>query len=181
MSDNSNTIRQRLDALLKRARELSAEIERRVQAVQDEKAPPESSAAEGERPPEAPTPVTAGEGAPGEAVVATPAPAPLDRAEAAMAVAAEAVALSVEAAAVTAEALDTIASETGIADEVPPGPPTTAPPEAAVAAATQAPSPDTPPAGAAPVPSAEASAAGTTPAAPAPAPEKEPDTPEGEP
>src|SRR5438552_5391890 len=124
----SKSLRDRLDALLRRAREISAEIEKRVEEVTAEPAtsgPPE--AREGE--PAAATPPGAERSANSEA------------AQEAMEVAAEAVAVSAEAAAVTAEALSTIASETGAAPEIPPSPPdapTTVVPEAAAAVANDA-------------------------------------------
>jgi hypothetical protein len=124
--DSSKSLRDRLDALLRRAREISAEIEKRVEEVTAE-------------------PSTSGSGkdaagAPGSG----PAPAhqltpeKVAAAQEAMEVAAEAVAVSAEAAAVTAEALSTIADETGTAPAVPPGPPTTVVPEAATAVAQDA-------------------------------------------
>ncbi len=125
----SKSLRDRLDALLRRAREISAEIEKRVEEVTAE-------------------PATSGPSGTGKAdpVAATAPqveekPATTEAAQEAMEVAAEAVAVSAEAAAVTAEALSTIASETGAAPENPPSPPgapTTVVPEAAAAVAKDA-------------------------------------------
>jgi hypothetical protein len=132
---NSKSLRERLDALLRRAREISAEIERRVEEVTSE--PPEGDQAE-TQPAETGAPdAEAGEARRG------PSPANLETAEKALAVAAEAVAVTAEAAAVTAEALSTIASENagGVPPEIPPAPPdapTTIVPEAAVAVAADA-------------------------------------------
>ena len=127
--DSSKSLRDRLDALLRRARQISAEIEKRVEEVTAE-------------------PATSGSGqAPRKADASRPSaasqltPEKLDAAQEAMEVAAEAVAVSAEAAAVTAEALSTIAEETGTAPAVPPGPadaPTTVVPEAAAAVAQDA-------------------------------------------
>lgn len=127
----SKSLRDRLDALLRRAREISAEIERRVDEVTAEPStsgPPEARKAE----PATATSPEAKKSANSEV------------AQEAMEVAAEAVAVTAEAAAVTAEALSTIASESGAAPEIPPTPPdapTTVVPEAAAAV-----SPSTPPA-----------------------------------
>src|SRR5205085_3456653 len=95
--DSSKSLRERLDALLRRAREISAEIEKRVGEVTaepttsgSEKAPQKAAAAS--RPP----------------LAHQLTPEKLDAAQEAMEVAAEAVAVSAEAAAVTAEALSTI-------------------------------------------------------------------------
>jgi len=118
----SKSLRDRLDALLRRAREISADIERRVDEVTAE---PSTSG-----PPDK--------------------PAVSEAAQEAMEVATEAVAVSAEAAAVTAEALSTIANESGAAPEnppTPPGAPTTVVPEAAAAVANDA--SGAPPAGAA--------------------------------
>ena len=125
----SKSLRDRLDALLRRAREISAEIEKRVEEVTAEPStsgPPDGRKAE----PAAAT-------SPG----AEEKPATSEAAQEAMEVAAEAVAVSAEAAAVTAEALSTIANETGAAPEIPPSPPdapTTVVPEAAAAVANDA-------------------------------------------
>lgn len=143
-----NNLRDRLDALLKRAREISAEIERRVESVTGEApshvpdAPAEASA---QVRPEAPQQ--------GEAPAAT-------TTQEALGVAAQAVAVSAEAAAVTAEALSAIASDAALtpapAADVEPETapvPTTVTPEVAVAAATgapAAPASPSPPAPAAP-------------------------------
>jgi hypothetical protein len=129
----AKSLRDKLDALLRRAREISAEIEKRVEEVTAE---PSTSGGErgpgaSETPPAALTQLT---------------PEKLDAAQEAMEVAAEAVAVTAEAAAVTAEALSTIANENGTAPEVPPAPadaPTTVVPEAAAAVAQDA-SPATP-------------------------------------
>jgi hypothetical protein len=128
--DNSKSLRDRLDALLRRAREISAEIEKRVEEVTAEP----STSGSGKGPQKA------------EAASRPPAahqltPEKLEAAQEAMEVAAEAVAVSAEAAAVTAEALSTIAEETGTAPAAPPGPadaPTTVVPEAAAAVAQDA-------------------------------------------
>jgi hypothetical protein len=121
----AKSLRDKLDALLRRAREISADIEKRVEEVTAE-------------------PPTSGSPLPNEtrpAAVAQLTPEKLDAAQEAMDVAAEAVAVTAEAAAVTAEALSTIASESGAAPEVPPAPadaPTTVVPEAAAAVAQDA-------------------------------------------
>jgi hypothetical protein len=129
----SKSLRDRLDALLRRAREISAEIERRVEEVTAEPStsgPPDTRRAE----PAAATSPGAEKSANSEV------------AQEAMEVAAEAVAVTAEAAAVTAEALSTIASESGAAPEIPPIPPdapTTVVPEAAAAAPETKSDPDT--------------------------------------
>jgi hypothetical protein len=119
---NSKSLRDRLDALLRRAREISAEIERRVDEVTAE--------------PSGGPQVESG----GRAETAPP--PHVEVAQQALSVAAEAVAVTAEAAAVTAEALSTIASENaGGAPPVldaPPQAPTTVIPEAALAVATDA-------------------------------------------
>jgi hypothetical protein len=125
--DNSKSLRERLDALLRRAREISAEIEKRVEEVTAE--PSTSGTGQG-----APTAKAAPGAAPDHQLTAEKVAA----AQEAMEVAAEAVAVSAEAAAVTAEALSTIAAETGTAPAVPPGTPTTVVPEAATAVAQDA-------------------------------------------
>jgi len=120
----SKSLRDRLDALLRRAREISAEIEKRVEEVTAEPATSGPSGT-GKADPAAATAPRAQEK-----------PATSEAAQEAMEVATEAVAVSAEAAAVTAEALSTIASETGAAPENPPSPPdapTTVVPEAAAA------------------------------------------------
>jgi hypothetical protein len=112
---NSKSLRDRLDALLRRAREISAEIERRVDEVTAE--------------------------APGGPEVESARPHP-EVAQDALSVAAEAVAVTAEAAALTAEALSTMAGEnTGGGPPVPEAPsqaPTTVIPEAALAVAADA-------------------------------------------
>ena len=112
---NSKSLRDRLDALLRRAREISAEIERRVDEVTAE--PSGGPEVEAERP-------------------------HLEVAQEALTVAAEAVAVTAEAAAVTAEALSTIAGENAggapPVPEAPPQAPTTVIPEAALAVAADA-------------------------------------------
>jgi colicin import membrane protein len=125
----SKSLRDRLDALLRRAREISAEIEKRVEEVTAE---PATSGPSG-----TPKAEPAGATAPG----AEEKPATTEVVQEAMEVAAEAVAVTAEAAAVTAEALSTIASESGAAPEIPPSPPdapTTVVPEAAAAVAKDA-------------------------------------------
>ena len=128
--DSSKSLRDRLDALLRRARQISADIEKRVEEVTAE--PATSGSEKGPRTAEpASRPASAHQLTPEK----------LDAAQEAMEVAAEAVAVSAEAAAVTAEALSTIADETGTAPAVPPGPadaPTTVVPEAAAAVAQEA-------------------------------------------
>jgi hypothetical protein len=115
----SKSLRERLDALLRRAREISAEIERRVEEVTTEDATSSP--------------------APTQARKAAATPEHLEAAKEAIEVAAEAVAVSAEAAAVTAEALSTIANETGAAPASgEPHPPTTVVPEAAAAVANEA-------------------------------------------
>jgi hypothetical protein len=136
----SKSLRERLDALLKRAREISAEIERRVEEVTTDPAETheveqEAHSAEGGTP-DAPD-ANAAEAA------RVPSPANLQAASQAIELAAEAVAVTAEAAAVTAEALSTIASENagGSPPEIPPAPagaPTTVVPEAAIAVAADA-------------------------------------------
>ena len=129
----SKSLRDRLDALLRRAREISADIEKRVEEVTAEPATSGTSGTGKAAPAAATTPRAQGK------------PATSEAAQEAMEVATEAVAVSAEAAAVTAEALSTIASETGVAPENPPRPPeapTTVVPEAAAAVA----SPSAPPA-----------------------------------
>jgi len=118
--DSSKSLRDRLDALLRRARQISAEIERRVDEVTAEPA--------------------------GGPEVESQQQQALSVASKAVAVSAEAAAVSAQAAAVTAEALSVAAGEKadGAAPipEAPPGAPTTVIPEAAVAAAADpAPSP----------------------------------------
>src|SRR5436189_5736258 len=110
---SSKSLRERLEALLRRAREISAEIERRVEEVTAEPAP--GSEVEGH---------VQGAAGPSEPA-ALPTAANLEAAQQAIAVAAEAVAVTAEAAAVTAEALTTIASENagGTPAEIPPSPP----------------------------------------------------------
>ncbi len=125
----SKSLRDRLDALLRRAREISAEIEKRVEEVTAE---PATSGPAGARKAEPAAATSPG---------AEEKPAPTEAAQEAMEVATEAVAVSAEAAAVTAEALSTIASETRAAPENPPSPPnapTTVVPEAAAAVAKDA-------------------------------------------
>jgi hypothetical protein len=132
---NSKSLRERLDALLRRAREISAEIERRVEEVTSEPA-------EGDEVVSQPAKTSAPEEDGADAGRA-PSAANLEAAQKAIEVAAEAVAVTAEAAAVTAEALSTIASENagGLPPEIPPVPPdapTTVVPEAAIAVATDA-------------------------------------------
>jgi hypothetical protein len=157
----SKSLRDRLDALLRRAREISADIERRVDEVTAE-------------------PSTSG---PPDARKAQPAGAPQEKpansevAQEAMEVAAEAVAVTAEAAAVTAEALSTIASESGAAAEIPPSPPdapTTVVPEAAAAVANDA--GGAPPAGAAATTKDPTGAAVSPSTPPAPETKSDPDT-----
>jgi hypothetical protein len=122
----SKSLRDRLDALLRRAREISAEIEKRVEEVTAE---PATSGPSG---------TAKAEPAAATAPGAKEKPATSEAAQEAIEVATEAVAVSAEAAAVTAEALSTIASESGAAPEIPPSPPdapTTVLPEAAAAVA----------------------------------------------
>jgi translation initiation factor IF-3 len=136
----SKSLRDRLDALLRRAREISADIEKRVEEVTAE---PTTSGPSGTR---------KAEPAAAAAPRAEEKPAATEAAQEALEVAAEAVAVTAEAAAVTAEALSTIASESGAAPEIPPSPPgapTTVVPEAAAAVAKDAggpPADKTPPA-----------------------------------
>jgi hypothetical protein len=122
---NSKSLRERLDALLRRAREISAEIERRVDEVTAE--PPQRPEVASDHP----------LAAPGSAK-----PPDVEVAQQALNVAAEAVAVTAEAAAVTAEALSTIANENAGGappiPEAPPDAPTTVIPEAAVAVAADA-------------------------------------------
>jgi len=111
--ESSKSLRDRLDALLRRARQISAEIERRVDEVTAEPAHrPEVESQQQQA---------------------------LSVAAEAVAVSAEAAAVSAQAAAVTAEALSVAASEKadGAAPipEAPPGAPTTVIPEAAAAVA----------------------------------------------
>jgi len=134
MSDpkDPNPLRDRLEALLKRAREISAEIERRVEAVTNETAPPQPGGPAQEGAEAAVTPPSEAPAAP-----ATAAAVPdLAAAKEAMEVAAQAVAVTAEAAAVTAEALGTIANDTAMtATPVPPvepQPPTTTAPGGAM-------------------------------------------------
>src|SRR3954471_11610627 len=92
---NSRSLRDRLDELLRRAREISVEIERRVEAVTAEPGPASeqgesSSSAHGEAAPPEPT-------------------------QEAMSIAAEAAAVTAEAAVVTAEALSAIATDAAAA------------------------------------------------------------------
>jgi len=125
----SKSLRDRLDALLRRAREISADIEKRVEEVTAEPATSGPSGTHKVQPAAAATPR------------AQEKPATSEAAQEAMEVATEAVAVSAEAVAVTAEALSTIASETGAAPEIPPSPPdapTTVVPEAAAAVAKDA-------------------------------------------
>jgi hypothetical protein len=125
--DSSKSLRDRLDGLLRRARQISAEIEKRVEEVTAE--PSTSVPEKGLQKAEAAS-------RPPSAHQLTP--EKLDAAQEAMEVAAEAVAVSAEAAAVTAEALSTIAAETGTAPAVPSGPadaPTTVVPETAASVA----------------------------------------------
>jgi hypothetical protein len=127
--DSSKSLRDRLDALLRRARQISAEIEKRVEEVTAE--PATSGAEKG---------IQKAEAASRPASAHQLTPEKLEAAQEAMEVAAEAVAVSAEAAAVTAEALSTIAEETGTAPAVPPGPadaPTTVVPEAAASVAQE--------------------------------------------
>jgi len=147
MSDpkDPNPLRDRLEALLKRAREISAEIERRVEAVTGETGPPEKAGAAAA---DAEVRQTPSSEAPG-AEAAAPGPPDLAAAKEAMEVATEAVAVTAEAAAVTAEALTAIANDTAMtATPVPPvepeAPTTTGPrgamvvPDAGAAAAPTA-------------------------------------------
>jgi len=147
--NSSKPLRDRLDALLKRAREISAEIERRVEAVTGGTEAAGALTPEGERgaPPAQGAPADAGE------------PTETETAKEAMSVAAEAVAVTAEAAAVTAEALTAIASERAMTDEtgrpdVPGEASTTVSPEAAAVspAAARPPAPSS--AAPAPKPSA---------------------------
>ena len=128
--DSSKSLRERLDALPRRAREISADIEKRVGEVTAE--PSTSGSEHGPQ---------TGKAASGPAAATPLTPEKVAAAQEAMEVAAEAVAVTAEAAAVTAEALSTIASENGTAPAVSPAPadaPTTVVPEAAAAVATEA-------------------------------------------
>jgi hypothetical protein len=160
----SKSLRDRLDALLRRAREISADIEKRVEEVTAEPAtsgPPDARKVE-------PAAVTS----PGAEKSANS-----EVAQEAIEVAAEAVAVSAEAAAVTAEALSTIASESGAAPEIPPSPPdapTTVVPEAAAAVANDA--GGAPPAGAAATTKDPTGAAVSASTPPAPETKSDPDT-----
>jgi hypothetical protein len=136
---SSKSLRDRLDALLRRAREISAEIERRVDEVTADPSPGREVEPEGHH--------AASSSSPGPTLTpmapAGPTAANLEAAQQALEVAAEAVAVTAEAAAVTAEALSTIASENagGTPPEIPPAPPgapTTVVPEAAIAVASEA-------------------------------------------
>jgi hypothetical protein len=149
---SSKSLRERLDALLRRAREISAEIERRVDEVTAE--PANHPEVESGRP----------QGAAPSSAEAAP---DVEVAQQALAMAAEAVAVTAEAAAVTAEALTTIASENkGGAPpvpEAPPDAPTTVIPEAAVAVAADAKDADPSPGPPAAAPPAPAAPSGETP------------------
>jgi hypothetical protein len=161
----SKSLRDRLDALLRRAREISADIERRVDEVTAEPStsgPPEARKAQ-------------------PAAVTSPAaeekPATSEATKEALEVAAEAVGVTAEAAAVTAEALSTIASESGAAPEIPPSPPdapTTVVPEAAAAVANDA--SGAPPAGTAATTKDPTGAAVSPSTPPAPETKSDPDT-----
>ena len=120
-----NNLRDRLDALLKRAREISAEIERRVESVTGNASPAPSDA-------RAPDVEVEAKG--GQAGAEPPVPADVPAgaaAKEALSVATEAVAVSAEAAAVTAEALSAIANDAALSppasDESGPVPTTVAP------------------------------------------------------
>jgi hypothetical protein len=161
----SKSLRDRLDALLRRAREISADIERRVDEVTAE---PSTSG-----PPDARKAEPAVATSPG----AEAKPAVSEAAQEAMEVATEAVAVSAEAAAVTAEALSTIASESGAAPEIPPTPPdapTTVVPEAAAVVANEA--GGAPPAGAAATTKDPTAAVVSPSTPPAPETKSDPDT-----
>ena len=128
----SKSLRDKLDALLRRAREISAEIEKRVEEVTAEPSTPGAERPQAAEPVSPPAASHAG---------AQMTPEKREKAQEAMEVAAEAVAVSAEAAAVTAEALSTIAHENGTAPQVAPAPagaPTTVVPEAAAAVAQDA-------------------------------------------
>jgi hypothetical protein len=162
---NSKSLRERLDALLRRAREISAEIERRVDEVTAEPSGDPQVESEG----------TAAAGAKAASPESPPAEHPhLEAAQEALSVAAEAVAVTAEAAAVTAEALSTIASENAggapPVPEAPPDAPTTVIPEAAMAVAT-----DAKDAGRTDEKGANDSARGASPAVPRPSPADTPD------
>ena len=163
----SKSLRDRLDALLRRAREISADIERRVDEVTAE---PSTSG-----PPDARKAAPAVATSPG----AEAKPAISEATQEAMEVATEAVAVSAEAAAVTAEALSTIASESGAAPEIPPTPPdapTTVVPEAAAAVAVANDARGAPPAGAAATTKDPTGVAVSPSTPPAPETKSDPDT-----
>ena len=154
---NSKPLRDRLDELLRRAREISAEIERRVESVTSDSRP--AGEPDGSNVPDAAQRAASAEAAQHAMAVAARAAA----------VTSEAATVAAEAAAVTSEAVAQIVTETALSSgPTPSEEPTTVAPETAVALAAES-AAAAPAAGPATEPAAASSTAAAPPGPPPPA------------